>query len=94
MVDETNSKLDVIESAALGSTADSTTLANLINNNTIDIIIDVVASSLVHTLAVILSCLSTSNPQSKASDKSSSSQRPGLDAFNSRISDTIRLVLV
>ncbi|XP_067932138.1 S phase cyclin A-associated protein in the endoplasmic reticulum-like [Watersipora subatra] len=93
MVDETNSKLDVIESAALGSTADSTTLANLINNNTIDITIDVVASSLVHTLAVILSCLSTSNPQSKASDKSSSSQRPGLDAFNSRISDTIRYTI-
>ena len=88
MVEETNSKADVLESAALGSTADSTTLANLMNSETVDITIDVVASALVHTLAVILSCLSTSNPQNKASEKSS--LRPGLDAFNSRTSDTIR----
>lgn len=89
MVDETNAQVDLLESAVLGSTADSTTLATLMNTQTVDISIDVAASAIIHTLAVILSCLSTSNPQNKASDKSTS-PRPGLDAFNSRINDIIR----
>lgn len=85
---------DVLLESALGNTTDSTTLAMLINHSqeTISLNIDPVSTSLVHTLAVILSCLSSpTNPQNRGSDKTSpSSTRPGLDTFTSRISDVIR----
>jgi len=91
MVDETKSNVEVTESATLGSTTDSATLANLMAQScdTVDVTIDPTATALIHTLAVVLSSLSTSN-QSRSSDKTSSSPRPGLDAFTSRANDVIR----
>ena len=89
MVVETTENDRLLE-ATLGSTTDSTTLANLMNHSREEpqLNIDPVSTSLIHTLAVILSCLSSpNNPQNRGSEKSS---RPGLDAFNSRINDVIR----
>lgn len=89
MVVESTENEKLLE-ATLGSTTDSTTLANLMNHSRepIELNIDPISTSLIHTLAVILSCLSSpNNPQNRGSEKST---RPGLDAFNSRVNDVIR----